>query len=160
MRVVSWIEIAWLFITTLHWTVTSWSTLEACLRSVRWLKVRVDLNTLNHLEVSWSIEPIWNICIIKYFSSVINLNKLCSSQRLIAQLVEHSLSVMKDPGSNLGTDICSFHYWSVIWLTVKLMSLNGQLIYVNCWLMLEPIGWMTKTLNRTMYAERDHLKLY
>jgi hypothetical protein len=26
--------------------------------------------------------------------------------------------------------------------------------------MLEPIGGMTKTLNRTMYAERDHLKLY
>jgi hypothetical protein len=25
--------------------------------------------------------------------------------------------------------------------------------------MLEPIGRMTKTLNRTMYAERDHLKI-
>jgi hypothetical protein len=24
--------------------------------------------------------------------------------------------------------------------------------------MLQPIGRMTKTLNRTMYAERDHLK--
>jgi hypothetical protein len=28
-------------------------------------------------------------------------------QWLKAQLVEHSLSVMKDPGSNLGVDICS-----------------------------------------------------
>ncbi len=28
-------------------------------------------------------------------------------QWLIAQLVERSLSVMKDPGSNLGADICS-----------------------------------------------------
>ncbi len=34
--------------------------------------------------------------------------KVC--QWLIAQLVERSLSVMKDPGSNLGEDICSFHY--------------------------------------------------
>jgi hypothetical protein len=25
--------------------------------------------------------------------------------------------------------------------------------------MLEPIGWMTKTLNCTMCAERDHLKI-
>jgi hypothetical protein len=25
--------------------------------------------------------------------------------------------------------------------------------------MLEPIGRMTKTFNRTMYAERDHLKI-
>jgi hypothetical protein len=31
-------------------------------------------------------------------------------QWLIAQLVERSLSVMKDPGSNLGVDICSFRY--------------------------------------------------
>jgi hypothetical protein len=29
---------------------------------------------------------------------------------LIAQLVECSLSVMKDPGSNFGLDICSFGY--------------------------------------------------
>jgi hypothetical protein len=29
---------------------------------------------------------------------------------LIAQLVERSLSVMKDPGSNLGMDICSFRF--------------------------------------------------
>jgi hypothetical protein len=32
------------------------------------------------------------------------------SQWLIAQLVERSLSVMKDPGSNLGEDICSLRY--------------------------------------------------
>jgi hypothetical protein len=29
---------------------------------------------------------------------------------LIAQLGERSLSVMKDPGSNLSADICSFRY--------------------------------------------------
>jgi hypothetical protein len=33
-----------------------------------------------------------------------------SCQWLIAQLVERSLSVMKDHGSNLGTDICLFCY--------------------------------------------------
>ncbi len=33
-----------------------------------------------------------------------------SCQWLIAQLVERSLTVMKDPGSNLGEDICSFRY--------------------------------------------------
>jgi hypothetical protein len=78
---------------------------------------------------------------------------------LIAQLVERSLSVMKDPGSNLGVDICSFRYWSVIVLIVKLMSIIGWSIYIDCGLMLEPIGRMTKTLNRTMYEERDHLKI-
>jgi hypothetical protein len=44
-------------------------------------------------------------------------------------------------------------------LIVKLMSINGWSIYIDCLLMLEPIGRMTKTLNRTMYAERDHLKI-
>ena len=39
----------------------------------------------------------WNVCFF------INLN-IC--QWLIAQLVEGSLSVIKDPGSNLGADIC------------------------------------------------------
>jgi hypothetical protein len=36
-------------------------------------------------------------------------------------------------------------------IDVKLMSINVRLIYVDCWLMLEPIG--------TMHAERDHLKI-
>jgi hypothetical protein len=40
----------WVFIAT-HWMVTNWSNLEACLRSVRWLKVRADLNRLKHLEI-------------------------------------------------------------------------------------------------------------
>jgi hypothetical protein len=39
-----------------------------------------------------------------------NLVRILYSQWLIAQLVECSLSVMKDPGSNLGADICSFCY--------------------------------------------------
>jgi hypothetical protein len=32
------------------------------------------------------------------------------------------------------------------------MSINGQSIYIDWWFMLEPIGRMTKTLNRTMYV--------
>jgi hypothetical protein len=39
------------------------------------------------------------------------------------------------------------------------MSINGRSIYVDRWLMLEPIGQMTKTLNHIMYAERDYLKI-
>jgi sulfatase maturation enzyme AslB (radical SAM superfamily) len=39
------------------------------------------------------------------------------------------------------------------------MSINGWLIYNGYPLMLVPIGRMTKTFNRTMYAERDHLKI-
>jgi hypothetical protein len=42
-----------------------------------------------------------------FFIFLKDLNK---GQWLIAQLVEHSLSVMKDPGSNLGADIFSFRY--------------------------------------------------
>jgi hypothetical protein len=37
-------------------------------------------------------------------------DKLFFCQWLIAQLLERSLSVMKDPGANLGMDICSFRY--------------------------------------------------
>ncbi len=87
MCVESWIEIAWLFITTLHWTVTNWSSLEACLRSVRWFKVRADLITLNHLEVIWSTEP---ICIIRYFSSDNNSNKQRSNETLVGAVIRTS----------------------------------------------------------------------
>jgi hypothetical protein len=65
------INVTWLFIITLHWMVTNWSSLETCLRSVIWFKVQTDLNTLSYLKVSWSTKPIWNICIIWCFSSVI-----------------------------------------------------------------------------------------
>jgi hypothetical protein len=37
-------------------------------------------------------------------------NNVGFHQWLIAQLVERSLSVMKDPGSNIRADICSFRY--------------------------------------------------
>jgi hypothetical protein len=39
------------------------------------------------------------------------------------------------------------------------MSIYGWSIYIDSWLMLEPIGRMTKNFNSTMYAERDHLKI-
>jgi hypothetical protein len=67
------------FIAT-HWTVTNWSTLEACLQSVRLFKVRADLNTLNHLEVIWSKKPMWNKCIIRNFLSVIHSYNQCSNE--------------------------------------------------------------------------------
>jgi hypothetical protein len=45
-----------------------------------------------------------NVC------SVAGRKEFVLRQWLIAQLVERSLSVMKDPGSNLGEDICWFRY--------------------------------------------------
>jgi hypothetical protein len=36
------------------------------------------------------------------------------SEWLIVQMVVQALSVMKDPGSNLCADICSFYYQSAI----------------------------------------------
>jgi hypothetical protein len=44
-------------------------------------------------------------------------------------------------------------------MIVKLKSINGQLVYVDCLLLLEPICRMTQTLNRILYEERDHLKI-
>ncbi len=72
----------WVFI-AIHWTVTNWSSLQPCLPSVRWFKVRADLNMLNHLEMIWSTKPIWNIFIIWYFLSVINSNNWCSNEILV-----------------------------------------------------------------------------
>jgi hypothetical protein len=85
-RCVLWIKIAWLFITMLHWTVTIWSSLEACLRSVSWFKVRADLNTLNHLKVIWSNMK-WYVYVIGYFSSVINLYKRRSNEILVGFVI-------------------------------------------------------------------------
>jgi hypothetical protein len=34
------------------------------------------LNPLIKIEVIWITEPTWNMCLILYFSSVINSNKL------------------------------------------------------------------------------------
>ncbi len=56
-------------------------------RSVRWFKVRAGLNTLNHLKVIWSTEP---ICIIRYFWSVINSNKQRSNKTLVGAVIQTS----------------------------------------------------------------------
>jgi hypothetical protein len=88
------INVMWLLILTLHWTVTNWSSLETSLQSVRWFKVRADLNTLNQLQVIWSTEPTWNICIIWNFSSVINLNKRGSNETLVGIMIQ--TSVLRD----------------------------------------------------------------
>jgi hypothetical protein len=52
--------------------LTNWSSLETCLWSVRWFKLRADLNKLNHLKVILRSNSIWNICVIWYFSPAIN----------------------------------------------------------------------------------------
>jgi hypothetical protein len=49
------------------------------------------------------------LLVVFFLKTAWNLQrKLLFCQWLIPQLVEHSLLVMKDPGSNLGADICSF----------------------------------------------------
>jgi hypothetical protein len=45
---------------------------------------------------------------VKVCGNFKTIEKIC--QWYIAQLVGRSLSVMKDPGSNLGADICLFGY--------------------------------------------------
>jgi hypothetical protein len=52
MHVVLWIFVHGYLLPSTNWT--NWSSLEACLQSVKWFKVRVDLNTFNHLKVIWS----------------------------------------------------------------------------------------------------------
>jgi hypothetical protein len=73
-----------------EWAVTNWSSLETCLRSVIWFKVRADLNLLNQLKVIWRTEPMWNICIIWYFTSVINSNKQRSNEKLVGTVIRTS----------------------------------------------------------------------
>jgi hypothetical protein len=82
MSIGLWIVCLWVFIAA-RCTLTNWSSLEDCLGSVRWFKVRVDLNTLNHLKVIWRTEPIWNTGIVWYFSSIINLNNRGSNETLV-----------------------------------------------------------------------------
>jgi hypothetical protein len=45
------------------------------------------LNTLIIIEVIWSTEPTWNMCIIGYFLSVINLNKQRSNETLVSAAI-------------------------------------------------------------------------
>jgi hypothetical protein len=48
------------------------------------------LNTLARIEVIWSTKPIWNICIIQYFSSVGNSNKQLSNETLVGAKIQTS----------------------------------------------------------------------
>jgi hypothetical protein len=47
---------------------------------------------------------------LRCISTALKYKAAVSLTSKAAQLVERSLSVMKDLGSNLGKDICSFHY--------------------------------------------------
>ncbi len=47
------------------------------------LMCKHTLNTLIWIQVIWSTEPTWNMWIIRYFSSVINLNKQRSNETLV-----------------------------------------------------------------------------
>jgi hypothetical protein len=55
---------------------------RGCLQYV-WVNVQADLNMLDQMELIWSIEPIWNICVNRYFFFVGNSNKQCSNETLV-----------------------------------------------------------------------------
>jgi hypothetical protein len=97
-----------------HWTVTNWSSLEACLQSVGWFKVWADLNRLNHLKVIWSNKPIWNISIIQYFSSVINSNNPAQSKDLTFVNVQFQPRPTCQPLILLKKSTISSHFINII----------------------------------------------
>jgi hypothetical protein len=48
------------------------------------------LNTLIWIEVIWSIEPTWDLCIVWYFSSFINSNRQRSNETLVCAVIRTS----------------------------------------------------------------------
>jgi hypothetical protein len=51
------------------------------------LMCKQTLNTLIRIEVIWSNEPTWDMCIIWYFSSFINSNKQHSNETLVCAVI-------------------------------------------------------------------------
>ncbi len=50
--------------------------------------MQADLEHFNSdRRVIWSIEPTWNMCIIRYFSSFISSNKQCSNETLVCAVI-------------------------------------------------------------------------
>jgi hypothetical protein len=87
--VVLWILCLWVFIAT-PWTVTNWSSLEVVYGLLYQLMCKQTLNTLIRIEVIWSTKLTWNMCIIWYFSSVINSNKQRSNETLDGAVIQIS----------------------------------------------------------------------
>jgi hypothetical protein len=65
-----------------RWTVTNGSSLEVVYGLLYKLMCKQTLNTLIWIEVFWSTEPIWNICIIWYF-----LNKQHPNETLVGAVI-------------------------------------------------------------------------
>jgi hypothetical protein len=63
--------------------VTNWSSLEVVYGLLYKLMYKQAFNMLIWIKVIWSTEPIWNICIVWYFSSVINSNNQHSNEILV-----------------------------------------------------------------------------
>jgi hypothetical protein len=78
-----------LFIAT-RWTVPNWSSSELVYGLLYKLMCKQTLSTLIRIEVIWSTEPKWNICIIQYFSCVMNSNKQHSNETLVGTVIRTS----------------------------------------------------------------------
>jgi hypothetical protein len=84
----------WVFIAR-DYSVTNWSSLEVVYGLLYKLMCKQALNTIIQIEVIWSTKPSWNMCIIWYFSSVINSNKQRSSEKLVGAVIQ--TSDLRDP---------------------------------------------------------------
>ena len=142
------INVTWLFIITLHWTVTNWSSLETCLQSARWFKVRADLNMLNHLKVIWSTKPIWNISIIWYFSSFIHFNNRRSIETLVGIMIQTSdlhdgrwarYQLSYAASLKIGRPAHAWPEFFVISIATSLIHGEHASVLFNQWTKLEPI---------------------
>jgi hypothetical protein len=67
-----------------EWMVNNWSSLEVVYGLLYQLLCKQTFNMLIQIKVIWSTEPIWNICIIWYFSLVINSNNRRSNETLVS----------------------------------------------------------------------------
>jgi hypothetical protein len=80
---------SWVFIAT-RWTVTNWSSLEVVYGLFYESMWKQTFNMLTWNKVIWSTEPIWNICIIWYFSIVINSNNQPANETLVGAKIQTS----------------------------------------------------------------------
>ncbi len=81
-RCVLWLCCTWVFF-AIRWMVTNWSSLEVVYGHLHEAMYKQAFNMLTQINIIWSIKHIWNICLIKYFLSVVNSNKQRSNETLV-----------------------------------------------------------------------------
>jgi hypothetical protein len=114
--------------------------LRGCLLSFIQISVQETLNTLIWIQMIWSTEPTWNMCIIWFFSSVINLNKQRSNETLVGAVIrDYDLQDRRRACYQLSHAAC---LWSRLVVPLKkdkyVRIVNGPLL-----------GWL-------VYSKMDH----